>query len=139
MTSARTGAVLLLIGYTLLLAYWMLLGFGRIPGEAYRYNLEPFDTIRMYLDGLRFSPREQLINLAGNIGVFVPFGLLLPIAMRRGFFQSLGWFLLGIAALEITQLVTRRGSLDTDDFILNTAGFALGYAIYHINHKRRGG
>jgi len=32
--------------------------------------------------------------------------------------------------LELTQLLSKRGSLDVDDVILNSLGFLIGYGIY---------
>ncbi|WP_260405694.1 VanZ family protein [Paenibacillus sp. 598K] len=121
---------LLLVAYTLLLAYWMLLGFGRTAGTEYMYNLRPFATIVHFLDVDRFNTRTWAINLIGNIGVFVPFGLLIPTALRTGWGRSLVIFLTGVAVLEVAQLLTRRGSLDIDDFILNTVGYLLGYGVW---------
>ncbi len=75
-------ALMLLILYTGLLLYWMFLGFGRTlrPGPPYSYNIVPFDTIRQYLRAMESFPfRVWGVNLLGNIGVFIPFGILVPI------------------------------------------------------------
>ena len=122
-------ARLALAGYTLLLAYWMLIGFGRTAGAEYMYNLQPFATISHFMDFGNFNTRTWAINLIGNIGVFVPFGLLIPTAVRTGFGKSLAIFLAGLTVLELSQLLSRRGSLDIDDFILNSVGFVIGYGL----------
>ncbi|WP_334074438.1 hypothetical protein [Paenibacillus sp. A14] len=37
----RKIGLLVLLGYTLLISYWMLLGFGRVPQFEYLFNLKP--------------------------------------------------------------------------------------------------
>ena len=108
--------------------------------RGYHYNLMPFREISRFL-----IYREQLgftavfLNLAGNILIFMPFGFLLPIMSRklRGFFRVafLGFEL--SLAVEILQLVSKTGSCDVDDMILNTVGAMIGFLIYAvIQHKR---
>lgn len=46
--------------------------------------------------------------------------------------KSLVIFLAGLFILEFSQLISRRGSFDVDDFILNTIGFTFGYVIYKL-------
>lgn len=124
-----TLARLALAGYTLLLAYWMLIGFGRTAGLEYMYNLRPFATISHFMDFDSFNTRTWVINLIGNIGVFIPFGLLIPVTLRSGLGKSLAFFLAGLTVLELSQLLSRRGSLDVDDFILNSVGFVIGFGL----------
>ncbi|MGG3279880.1 VanZ family protein [Paenibacillus solani] len=119
-------ALILLIGYSLLLGYWMLWGFGRTTQPDYSYNLVPFITITSYFP---IRTMSSWINIVGNIAVFMPFGMLLPIAFRIRYLKSLGFFLAGLCLLEATQLLSRRGSLDVDDIILNSVGFTLGYGL----------
>lgn len=119
-------ALILLIGYSLLLGYWMLWGFGRTTQPDYSYNLVPFLTITSYFP---IRTMSSWINIVGNIAVFMPFGVLLPHTFRTRFLKSLGFFLAGLCLLEVTQLLSRRGSLDVDDIILNSVGFTLGYVL----------
>ncbi|MNZ90040.1 VanZ like family protein [compost metagenome] len=127
-TTIKRMAVLGFIGYTILLVYWMIWGFGRVPQSDYMYNLIPFNTINHFIQMDSLS-RAQIINLVGNVGVFVPFGILLPLIFDRSLAKSWIIFLCGIFILETTQLLTRRGSFDIDDFILNSVGFWLGYGV----------
>ena len=97
--------------YFLFLAEW----YGRTEiSEEYRYNLELFKEIRRFI-----TYREQLgtfvvaANLLGNILIFVPY---------FSMFLSL--------AVETVQLVTRVGSFDVDDILLNTIGGVLGYIAF---------
>ena len=93
-----------------------------------RYNLIPFvnmcDYARVY-DAFR--------NIAGNVAMFVPTGIILPLAYKDiDTFRKtvLAGFLLSLA-IELSQLLTRRVT-DVDDLILNTAGAAAGYIIYAL-------
>ena len=123
-------AIIALVCYSLLLAYWMLIGFNRYGYANYMYNLMPFSTIKQYMQYKNYNFNTWIINLLGNIGVFIPFGILIPLAFRRRFLKSIIIFEAGLLVLEIAQLVTKKGSFDIDDFILNTIGFLLGYGLY---------
>lgn len=136
-------AFVLLILYTALLLYWMFLGFGRSlrPGPPYSYNIVPLDTIRQYLRAMQSFPfRVWGVHLLGNIGVFIPFGILLPIiwvSMRK-----IGVLLLTVVAalviLEVSQMLLGAGTMDVDDIILNVVGVCCGRAGYVFLRKRLG-
>lgn len=125
--------VLILIGYLSLLTYWMLFGFGRTVNPGYAYNLMPFATLSKYLHTDHFSLKIWLINTVGNVGVFVPFGILMPLVFRRRTpVLMIAYFEVGLVALETAQLITKRGSFDVDDIMLNTIGALIGYVAYKI-------
>ncbi|TCP97607.1 VanZ family protein [Serpentinicella alkaliphila] len=123
---------MVLLVYTLILAYWMLFAFGRGTNPNYMYNLRPFLTIRRFLRFSNFSFHVWVINLIGNVAVFIPFGIFIPISFSSKFIKTQIIFLSGLFILEVLQLVTRRGSFDIDDFILNTLGVTIGYLTYKI-------
>ena len=90
-------------------------------------NFTLFKTIRMYI---RYSDRlNSFENLAGNVAVFVPFGMLLPWMGRKysGFFIMLCNAFLFTAGIELFQLLSGFGAFDVDDILLNCAGAALGW------------
>lgn len=122
----------LLVCYTLLLSFWMFLGFGRYTYPEFRYNLIPFSTIRIFLNFDQFNTNMWAINLIGNIGVFVPFGILLPVVLQGRIVLSYINFIIGMFVLELIQLLSRRGSFDIDDLLLNSVGFVIGYGTYKI-------
>ncbi|MCT1399318.1 VanZ family protein [Paenibacillus sp. p3-SID867] len=128
-------ALILLIGYTMLLTYWMIWGFGRTTQPEISYNLVPFTTMTSYFP---IRSLGSLINIVGNIAVFVPFGLLIPLAFQIRFRMMLAYFLTGLFVLEMIQLISRRGSLDVDDFILNSVGVTMGYGLLGVIMKSRG-
>lgn len=127
-------ALILLIGYTMLLTYWMIWGFGRTTQSEFSYNLVPFSTMASYFP---IRSLASLINIVGNIAVFVPFGVLIPVVFRIRYVKMLGFFLVGLFVLEMAQLISRRGSLDVDDFILNSVGVTIGYGLLGIIMKSR--
>ncbi|TKH43042.1 VanZ family protein [Paenibacillus terrae] len=139
----RTVAFVVFILYTGLLLYWMFLGFGRTirPGPPYSYNMVPLDTIGRYLRAAQsLSFRVWGVNLLGNIVVFVPFGILLPIiwvSLRR-----LGSLLLTVVValviLEVSQMLLGAGTMDVDDVILNVTGVLFGRVVYELLRKRLG-
>ncbi|MBB3125789.1 glycopeptide antibiotics resistance protein [Paenibacillus rhizosphaerae] len=140
-TAWRNLLTVLIVGYTLLLLYWMFLGFGRRPGSSFHYNVIPLRTIRLYIQyGWTMSPKIWIINLFGNMAVFVPFGLLLPLLIKK--LQSwLGLTVVlvsSILVVEWMQMLLRVGSFDVDDVILNTVGVWIGWVISSIWRERFG-
>jgi glycopeptide antibiotics resistance protein len=79
-----------------------------------------------------------LINLLGNVALFVPLGILLPLVGDR--FRSLKRVLLvalGLSlSIEAIQFLSRflgiPRAVDIDDVILNTLGGCLGFALFKI-------
>ena len=138
----RIVAILAFLAYLLLLAYLLFFSstYGRTVEMGYRYNLTPFLEIRRGLEHIEtVGYRYVLVNIAGNVVAFMPFGFLLPLITERKmntikvFFFSL---LLTICA-ELLQLVSRTGAFDVDDLILNTIGGVLGYWCYVLLLGRR--
>lgn len=122
--------------YTLLLSYWMLYGFNRMISNDYQYNLIPLATIIEMFKSFNDHFSYVMINILGNIAVFIPFGVLLPIVVRWKYKRAFGVFSLGVILLELLQLVMRRGSLDIDDYILNSIGYVIGcMLIVYMKHK----
>lgn len=124
--------------YILLLVYFMFFSeeWGRsILGGDYRYNLVPLQEIRRYLQYHRqIGGLRVLLNLAGNVIGFVPFGALVPLQRRGriGFFKVMLLSFELSLLIEVSQLVLRAGSCDVDDMILNTLGGCIGYGLYRL-------
>ncbi len=99
-------------------------------------NLIPFRTIGSFL-GQTKDMDGILVNIIGNIVMFVPWGLGLPLLWKKN--QRVGRVLLFCALLplgiEATQLFIGR-SVDVDDWILNFLGGCLGGLLYVV--LRRG-
>lgn len=134
---------LLFIIYLLLLIYALFFSesYGRTGGMVeYHYNLVPFREIRRYLQYPQVLGTYAVVtNLVGNIVGFLPFGAILPVLKRnmRSFWKILLLSFEFSAMIEVTQLITKVGSFDVDDVILNTLGGVLGYGIFLICNRLR--
>ncbi len=101
--------------------------------EEYHYNFIPFEEIRRYL-GLSKSGGSfvRFFNIEGNILAFLPFGFFLPFLWKR--FRHFYRTVLSTAAfsliVELLQLVTKVGTCDIDDVLLNTLGGVIGYLLF---------
>lgn len=148
------GAILLRIAFVAWMAAVVAVVFFPLPLPPYRIPEEafgdyrgwpypwlspvPFDTIRSSLEqGWSYPAGKYLI---GNIGAFVPLGVLAPMLSPRwrSWSRTLLLGLLASGLVEVTQLV---GSLamgfawrvaDVDDLLLNTLGTLIGFAIWRI-------
>ena len=117
-------------GYDPAVPYW--------DQVAAQLNLIPFRTLRLFADLLNSGVRSHItiavINLGGNIIMFIPLGFLLPKVFPK--LSSLPRVLLAtaviITAVEIIQLFTLVGSCDIDDLILNVIGSAMGYWFHKL-------
>lgn len=133
--------------YCLLMLWLLFARQGYDPGIPYpeqlRFNLLPFETISRYIRHLIHSEdpgilRHAIINLVGNVVMFVPLGLLLPVLWQklRALWKTLLVTALIIIAVEVSQLLTLVGSCDTDDLILNVAGSAIGYGLFRLFFRK---
>ncbi len=124
----------------------------RIEGLSYAENLRlnrnliPFFTIGNYWKVIVHRTNDDVlvhcvINLLGNILLFVPAGYLMPRLWKkqRNFFRFFFTCVAAILAVELLQLVTLLGSFDVDDIILNVFGMLLGYILYLIISKPSAG
>ena len=100
-------------------------------------NLKPFHSILQMMtgSGININPEDVIkvgiLNLLGNLVMFMPFGFLLPALWRKcekfyitflaGMFVSVG--------IEMIQYFIGR-STDVDDVILNSAGTVVGYICF---------
>ena len=138
---------MLLILYIALMCWLLFNRPGYDPAVPYweqvsrQLNLVPFRTLRLFVDlldsGVRSHMMMAIINLGGNIIMFIPLGFLLPNVIPK--LSSLSRVLLAtagiIVAVEVIQLFTLVGSCDIDDLILNVLGAGLGYLIHNRIQK----
>lgn len=126
----------LFIGFLTLYTFSLLILLFFRPNDpsSTNWNLEPFSTIMFYLSG-KVPPLVAFYNLAANIGLFIPYGILLMIQKEKAALPAKQLFygpLLVISLIELTQFLTHRGSLDIDDLLLNLVGVYLGYLLFPI-------
>ena len=110
--------------------------FGRTEvSEDYRYNLTLFQEIkRFYRYGQNNSWTLFIINVVGNIVVFIPFGMCMPrlFARCKNVILTVLLTLEFSLIIEVAQLLSRVGRFDVDDLLLNTIGGLCGYIIWGI-------
>lgn len=95
-------------------------------------NFTLFKTIHMYIDYSYML--NSFENLAGNIVVFVPYGMFLPAIWKR-FRNFADTFLAGFLfslCIEVFQLFSAFGAFDVDDVLLNCVGVITGYILYML-------
>ena len=122
------------LAYLLFLSY--IVFYNRIERNEYRYNLVLFQEIgRYYYLGMNTGNwRLFIFNVIGNIVVFMPVGMFLPSLFSRCrniLFTTILSFEISLC-VELVQLITRVGSFDVDDLLLNTLGGVCGIILYSI-------
>lgn len=125
--------------YLAFLLYFLFFSdvFGRTEVHTdYRYNLMPFAEIkRFWFSG---TTSMFILNIIGNLAIFMPFGYLVPRVFRENSWHIPGFILTSFHAMlfslvvELLQLLTKVGVFDVDDIILNLAGAMLGYIVHSI-------
>lgn len=102
---------------------------------AMQMNLVPFKTIFLYVRAMMRGTMNldiAIANLLGNFLLFLPMGIYLPWFFVK--IRYVGQYLLRLIPMlfivELIQLLTKRGSFDIDDLILNLAGAVLGYCLW---------
>lgn len=111
-------------------------GFNIVRSGIHETNLIPFKVLfetyqEVFVNGYI---NYFLINFLGNIILFIPFGLIVPLLWKTstvktilvGFYSSL--------FIEICQLFLTRGT-DIDDLMLNTTGVLLGILVLKFLQK----
>lgn len=130
------------------LMLWLLFDRSRsIEGVEYweqvgmSLNLMPLRTVMRYVRLLESSRpvlvKLAVINLFGNVIMFVPLGYFLPrlFGKMQKFWKTLLTTMLIIILVELIQLFTLVGSCDIDDLLLNLLGAAIGYGLYRMAPK----
>ncbi|RKE89572.1 VanZ family protein [Epilithonimonas arachidiradicis] len=117
----------LIVFYTIFLLYMMFYGCGRHPEFGF-LQLNPFQSIKYFLNYYNIFSEKFMVNIIGNILVFIPYGWLGILDKRLNnlpllFFLFISW----ISMIELAQLYTARGTADIDDVFLNTFGMLIGY------------
>ena len=121
-----------------------------------RFTCFPFDKVNGSLPPLIFDPSRLippntnliplvylcdydqlgviLLNVGGNIAMFIPIGIVWPVAFReldnwkKALAAGAGFSLF----IEIFQLLFYERVTDTDDLLMNSLGFIIGYGIYSL-------
>ncbi len=143
--------VLLFVAYcaglfSMTIPIYTILKYGSrmINGAYHSINLIPFKTISGYISSSASIGDISLANVLGNILLFVPMGILLPVVFKgcRRWFQVIPAGAAASIVIESIQYFFGR-SADIDDVILNTLGTAAGYGCYFVirsflDHRENG-
>ncbi|QOR35094.1 VanZ family protein [Clostridium sp. 'deep sea'] len=94
------------------------------------YNFVPFKTLAFMVNAIfRGFDEHSLINVVGNIIVFVPFGLFVSLVSQKSrLLKAVVCTALFSFSIEFLQLFVLRAT-DIDDIILNTLGGFIGYCV----------
>ena len=124
--------------YTIFLLYLMFLGFGREQHEANIVRLLPFVSTILFVQNTT-SWESIIINLFGNIIMFIPFGFLGWLNAKYFSFKKLIVdFLSALIIVEALQYLTRLGVFDIDDLALNSLGVWIGFQmrkLFSVNER----
>lgn len=133
----RTQQILLdLLLYSVFALYLVIL-FGLLFMKAHSLssiNIVPFHSISNFL----FSDNPVLrafafSNVIGNIVLFVPLGVYLPLFIgEKNILKNVLWIILISVLVEILQFIFKVGVSDIDDVILNGFGGFIGVIAYKI-------
>ena len=135
---------LLFIIYMCVLVYVVFFAeaMGRTPQDGYVYNLTPLKEIKRFMKYIWDNDalgRAARLNIFGNIIAFIPFGIYLPYTSesKLGFISTVLYTFSLSLTIELVQLITKVGSCDVDDIILNALGGGIGYILWYIYTKLR--
>ena len=116
-----------ILPYTIFLLYLMFLGFGREQHEANIVRLLPLVSTILFVQNTT-SWESIIINLFGNIIMFIPFGFLGWLNAKYFSFKKLIVdFLSALIIVEALQYLTKLGVFDIDDLALNSIGVWIGF------------
>ena len=133
----RIISIIIFVIYIIALCYFLFFAesMGRTTrGDEYHYNLQPFFEIKgIWRSSHILGMKYVILNFAGNVIAFIPFGYLLPKMVKKKprLFHTVLFSFEFSLLVELTQLISRTGSFDVDDLILNTFGGLIGYILYY--------
>ena len=113
----------------------VLLFFRPANQEYSQVNYVPFKTIVGFLSG-NGNFLIAFYNITANVLLFVPYGMVTFMLSKNPSRRQLFLIPAGVILfIETIQHLTKRGSMDIDDFILNLLGVWIGYVLYHVIQK----
>lgn len=114
----------------------LVLLFFRPANQDYsQVNYVPFKTIFGFLSG-NGNFLIAFYNITANVLLFVPYGVVTFMLSNNPSRRQLFLIPAGVILLiETLQHLTKRGSMDIDDFILNLLGVWIGYVLYPVIQK----
>lgn len=89
------------------------------------FVLNPFASI---ID-IKISPIDGTVNIFGNFLMYIPIGSYIKSKLNFNRNRMITYFVIYITCVEITQAITKTGTCDMNDIIMNTLGFIIGLII----------
>ena len=98
----------------------------------------PLGALREYKAGFK-TLKSVVLNYVGNIAIFFPFGIFLPVIFKKlNFLKVILTGCLISLFIEVVQYLLSAGYTDIDDIIMNTLGAAIGaFAYFYIFGGKR--
>ena len=111
-------------------------GFNIVKSGIHETNLIPFKVLFETYNEVVVNGYINyfLINFLGNIILFIPFGLIIPLLWKTSTTKTLIIGFCSSLFIELCQLFLTRGT-DVDDLILNTTGVLLGILVFKFLQK----
>ncbi|MBR4305368.1 MAG: VanZ family protein [Ruminiclostridium sp.] len=111
-------------------------GIGIVQNRVHKTNLIPFKVLsetytEVFVNGY---VNYFIINFLGNIVMFLPFGLFIPLLWRASYKTAVLTGFCSSLFIETCQLFLARGT-DVDDLLLNTLGAFVGVLIYKLLYR----
>lgn len=96
-------------------------------------NLVPFRTIDRYYRHYHFWDDIFLVNVLGNVAMFIPWGFCLPLLWKKNqkIWKAFAFAILLPCCIEFMQLFIGR-QVDVDDILLNFLGGICGAILYLV-------
>lgn len=97
-----------------------------------QFVLNPFST---FIELLKGNITFALINIVGNLFMYVPVGMYIRYKTSREIKELIRLFIIYILIVEFTQGITKTGTCDMNDVLMNTIGFIIGMKVYDTTLK----
>lgn len=129
----ETGVIVLLLYLAGLVSQAIIPNSKSIGFFTGSVNLIPFQVlVTVWREAaLNHNFEPMIISLAGNIGIFIPLGLFVPMLWQRTLKQTVLTAFLVSLSIELCQLSQARCS-DIDDLGMNTLGGLIGGGVYWL-------
>lgn len=95
------------------------------------YTINPIDSFME----IKRDPLGGIINIFGNLLMYVPIGIYIKEKLNQRNNIAILCFIIYITFVEVIQMLTKTGTFDTNDIIMNTLGFIIGLSIYNKYKK----
>ena len=91
------------------------------------YIINPIDSFME----IKHDSLGGIINIFGNLLMYVPIGVYIKEKLNPRNNIAILCFIIYITSVEVIQMLTKTGTCDTNDIIMNTLGFIIGLSIYN--------